>query len=297
MKTLFALVILALPVLGFGITPESQEKSILTTDEDEPRIPGYIDAQGRKQGYFVIYGKDVPEKTEYPPDGRVEEGNYKDDRKHGEWITYHPDGVTPRVKGMFVDGRANGAYEKYDQDGNKIEESSYHNGKQLGNYTSYYANGQPKQQKTFNAEGKEHGVTTFYFENGKPQFVVNKVNGVPTGEATRYWEDGSVKEVLVYDDSGKVISTTVVNADPPATASVETGSGGPNGSGGILKEGKKFQPDGYNKVYNQAQELWMDGQFKGGKLWEGKLYKYDSDGILLNIEIWKNGAYHSDGQL
>jgi hypothetical protein len=41
----------------------------------------------------------------------------------------------------------------------------------------------------------------------------------------------------------------------------------------------------------------MDGQFKTGKLWDGKLYKYDSDGILLKIEIWKSGAYHSDGQL
>ncbi len=30
---------------------------------------------------------------------------------------------------------------------------------------------------------------------------------------------------------------------------------------------------------------------------EWKAYKYDSDGILLKIEIWKRGKYHSDGQL
>ena len=41
----------------------------------------------------------------------------------------------------------------------------------------------------------------------------------------------------------------------------------------------------------------MDGIFKNSKLWEGKYYKYDDDGILLKYEIWKNGCYHSDGQL
>lgn len=294
MKTLLALVITVLPPWGFGITPEN---TLTHIDVDEPRIPGYIDTQGRKQGYFIIYGKDAPDKTEYPAEGKVEEGNYKDDRKTGEWIVYHPDGVTPRLKGNFTDGRPNGPYVKFDTNGSKSEESSFSNGKQLGNFTSYHPNGNVKQQKTFNAEGKEHGTTTFFHDNGQPQFVVNKVNGVPVGEATRYWEDGSVKEVLVYSETGEVVSTTVVNADPPATASVETGKGGPAGTGGILRDGKKFQPDGYNKLYNQAEELWMDGQFKAGKLWDGKLYKYDSDGILLKIEIWKNGAYHSDGQL
>jgi hypothetical protein len=41
----------------------------------------------------------------------------------------------------------------------------------------------------------------------------------------------------------------------------------------------------------------MDGQFKNSRLWDGKLYVYDSEGILLKIEIWKEGKYHSDGQL
>lgn len=66
---------------------------------------------------------------------------------------------------------------------------------------------------------------------------------------------------------------------------------------GKSKDGKPLKNDGYNKVYNQDDKLWMDGEFKGGRLFDGKLYKYDSNGILIKIEIWKWGEYHSDQPL
>ncbi|MBI3134627.1 MAG: hypothetical protein HYZ14_08155 [Bacteroidetes bacterium] len=297
MNSLIKILIVMLPVVGYGITGAAATPFEPGLNEDEPRVTGYIDAAGLKQGYFIIYGKDVPEKTEYPPNGKIEEGNYKDDRKVGEWITYHTDGITPRTKGMYVDGRPNGAYVRINPDGSTKEAGIFNDGKQLGVYTQYHPNGIVAQKKTFNAEGKEEGTSTIYYENGQPQFVYTKVNGVTTGEATRYWEDGSVKEILTYSSTGKVIATEVVNANPPVPAIVEEGSGGPSGLDGFILDGKKFQADGYNKVYTKSEELWMDGYFKSGKLWNGELYKYDSDGLLLKIEIWKNGAYHSDGQL
>jgi hypothetical protein len=64
----------------------------------------------------------------------------------------------------------------------------------------------------------------------------------------------------------------------------------------IVKNGK-FQPNGYNKVYNVEGEIWQDGDFKEGKLFNGKVYVYDRDGILLKVKVFKNGVYHSDGQL
>jgi len=302
MKRSIATLIFVIPMLAYGVTtnitnyfPGSNNDK--NADGDDPKATGYIDAAGLKQGYFIIYGRDVPEKTEYPLDGKVEEGAYKDDRKTGEWIVYHTDGLTPRLKGSYKDGRPSGPYTKFDQSGAKKEEGTYQNGKQLGAFTTYHPNGIVAQQKTFNAEGKTDGPVRFYYDNGQEQFEFTTVNGVPTNEATRYWEDGSVKEIITYSATGEVVATKIVNANP-ATASVATkGSGGPSGSGGVMRDGKKFEADGYNKVYNKAEELWMDGQFKTGKLWEGKLYKYDTDGILLKIEIWKNGAYHSDGQL
>ncbi len=294
MKSFLSTLLLAVPFLGFGSLVENSSNPLL--DAEEPRKTGYKDANGLKQEYWIIMSSDMPEKG-YAAGGKIEEGNYKDDRKVGQWIMYHTDGATPRLKGNFVDGRPNGPYIKFDEKGNKTEESSYNKGKQSGTFITYYSDGTVKQEKTFNADGKEEGTVKFYHPNGELQYSGTMVNGVPTGESTRYWEDGSVKEVVTYGTGGTVLSTKVVNAEPPVAVKTETGNGGPVGSSGIMKDGKKFQSDGYNKVYNKAEELWMDGTFKGGKLWDGKLYKYDSDGILLKIEIWKNGAYHSDGQL
>jgi len=299
MKRFFTTLIFVIPVLGYSITNDRTGKSSSIVMEGiDPQATNVKDGQGWKQGKWIVLGKHMPEKN-YPPEGKIEEGTYLDDKKTGEWIMYHTDGITPRTRGNFENGRPKGGYIKFDETGAKKEEGTFANGKQSGSFTTYYPNGQAAQVKTFNAEGKEDGPVVYYHENGQKEFEFNKVNGVTTGEATRYHEDGSVKEKIVYSGDGSVASTTVVNETPAGgtVAKVETGSGGPDGKGGVTKDGKKFAAEGYNKLYNKADELWMDGQFKGAKLWDGKLYKYDSDGILLKIEIWKNGAYHSDGQL
>jgi hypothetical protein len=41
----------------------------------------------------------------------------------------------------------------------------------------------------------------------------------------------------------------------------------------------------------------MDGEFKNGQLWDGKVFDYSRDGILLKVRVFKLGKYHSDGQL
>ncbi len=251
------------------------------------------DAQGRKQGQWVVYGKDAPNKG-YPADGKIEEGPYKDDRKNGTWTSYHKDGATPRLIGVYEDGRPKGTYKKFHENGEVKEEGAFVNGKQQGTFKTYYEDGTVAQEKTFNAEGKEDGVQKYYHPNGQVEFEFTKKNGVNSGTATRYTSDGQVKQVTTYGANGEVVS--VDNKDVKEEKVVETGGGGPSGNGGDTK-GKPFEKDGYNKVYNKNEDLWMDGKFQSGKLWDGKLYKYDSDGILLKIEIWKNGKYHSDGQL
>ena len=46
------------------------------------------DEQGRKQGYWIIYGKYKPEKG-FCDSFKIEEGIYLDSRKHGSWIKYN----------------------------------------------------------------------------------------------------------------------------------------------------------------------------------------------------------------
>lgn len=49
--------------------------------------------------------------------------------------------------------------------------------------------------------------------------------------------------------------------------------------------------------YNCHNEIIFEGLYKDEEKWEGKEYVYDKDGILIKVKIWKNGEYHSDGQL
>lgn len=297
MKSIFTTLVFVIPFLGFSFADDRNfNLASISAEGYDPnqKAPNRIE-NGLKQGHWCYYGKDMPEKG-YPTEGKIEEGEFKDDKKTGKWIMYHKDGKTPRTVGNFENGRPKGAYEKYNESGVKIEEGTFANGKQTGSFKRYYDDGTLAQEKTFNAEGKEDGEVKMYHPNGQLEFVYTKSNGVTTGPATRYNEDGSVKQEIVYGPDGTVTSTKDVNIQS-STASTTSGSGGPSGASGKTKDGKKFAPDGYNKVYNDDDELWMDGTFKSGKLWDGKLYKYDSDGILLKIEVWKNGAYHSDGQL
>lgn len=55
--------------------------------------------------------------------------------------------------------------------------------------------------------------------------------------------------------------------------------------------------NGYNKIYNENFDIFLDGDFRNYRLWDGKVYEYDEDGILLRVKVYKNGKYHSDGQL
>ena len=41
----------------------------------------------------------------------------------------------------------------------------------------------------------------------------------------------------------------------------------------------------------------MDGEFKDAKLWTGKHYIYDENGLLERIEVYKDGKYVGNGVL
>lgn len=284
MKTMpLLLLLIALPLTSFKLYGQSDTLNQTIS--------------GLKQGYWVVYGKDKPDKG-YPPEGKIEEGPYVDNRKEGRWIKYHVDGVTPRLKGVYKNGHPNGAFEKFHTTGGSSQKGTYGNKRMTGAFLITNEEGIVTQRKTFNPSGREEGKVEMFYDDGTPQMVMNKKNGVTTGDAITYYPNGDVKKVITYSDTGDIVTKVDKNrVNPPKGATEPAGGGGPRGDKGVIKDGSKFNRDGYNKLYNDDDEIWMDGQFKGSKFWAGKLFKYDSDGILLKIEIWKNGKYHSDGQL
>jgi len=281
-------------VLFFGFIPRTV---FALNDGDQDDKTNTKDNAGKKQGKWVYYGKDRPAEG-YPEDGKVEEGPYKDDRKEGTWIKYYHDGVTPKLKGEYKNNRPEGAYVKINPKGVIIERGVFVKGKYIDSLVRYHQNGNVEYEGFYNESGNENGKIKFYYANGQVEFEYNSENGSSRGKAVRYYENGDVKEIIHYNAEGAVErSEQKEMVSAPVKVKVEVSKENAPKIGQPRTKGAKFQPNGYNKVYNDNDEIWQDGEFRNSQLWNGKVYEYDRDGILLKVRVFKEGVYHSDGQL
>ena len=256
------------------------------------------DTQGKKQGRWIYFGKDRPAEG-FPAEGKIEEGPYKDDRKEGVWIKYHNDGVTPKLKGEYVNNRPQGVYTKLYPNGKVMEQGTFERNLYQDSLKRFHENGKLKYEANYNIAGNEQGSVKYFYPNGQLEFEYSAQDGKTIGKAARYYENGDVKEILVYGNDGslekseqkEMVSPAVNVVNPSASKETAPKIATPR------TKGVKFAPNGYNKVYNSNDEIWQDGNFKNGQLSDGKVYEYDRDGILLKVKVFKNGVYHSDGQL
>ncbi len=281
--------------LGIGSYTYAEDVRNSNDEQDDPKI-NQKDDQDRKQGKWITFGKDEPEKG-YPMEGKISEGTYKDDRRNGRWTMYYKDGETPKIEGEFVNNRPNGPFVRYHPNGQIKEMGTFNKRRYTDSLKRFNEEGVVVYESSYNEAGKEAGTVKYFHDNGNPEFVYQANNGVPTGKATRYWPNGDVKEEITYAADGTVQETTgeVERVNPPVNVEKPGGNDAPKGPApsGV----KDFKPNEYNKIYNDDKELWMEGDFKNGRLFDGRLYIYDEDGLLLKVEVYKEGVYHSDGQL
>ncbi|MEY3439146.1 MAG: hypothetical protein RL265_1731 [Bacteroidota bacterium] len=258
----------------------------------------FKDINGKKQGKWVYLGKDRP-KEGFPANGKIEEGVYKNNRKEGVWIKYYQDGVTPKLKGEYSNNRPQGTYYKYFPNGRVMEQGNFSGNLYRDSLKRFHENGKIEYEANLNDQGKEQGSVKYFYPNGQLEFEYIAAAGVPKGKAVRYLENGTIKEILFYGENGEVAKfeeKVAVKQIEQATIPEVKGESAPKITS-PRTNGIKFQPNGYNKVYSLNNEIWQDGNFKNGILWDGKVYEYDKDGILLKVKVFKNGIYHSDGQL
>lgn len=62
------------------------------------------------------------------------------------------------------------------------------------------------------------------------------------------------------------------------------------------KKEEKTPPDNI-KIPKNSKPITEDGEYKDGKLWNGKKYIYDKNGLLEKIEIYKEGKYVGDAEI
>ncbi len=256
------------------------------------------DKKGRKQGFWIYHGRDMPN-LGYPLDGKVEEGNYKDNRKYGIWIKYHKDGVTPKLKGNYNNNRPSGKFTKNYTNGKTWMQGTIYRNKYKDSLKRFYKNGRLEYSANYNEYGREEGQVKYLYPNGQVKFAYDAQDGVPVGKASRYYENGDIKEIIYYSINGKVEKSEVRKMVNPKVKIIDKNLSKeyPPKVNSPRTKGNIFKSNGYNKVYDSNDEIWQDGEFRNNRLWDGKVYEYDSDGILLKVKVFKEGLYHSDGQL
>jgi antitoxin component YwqK of YwqJK toxin-antitoxin module len=262
------------------------------------------DENGRKQGKWIVYGKNRPGEC-YQADQKVEEGRYADNKKTGIWIDYHCNG-NMKSRFTFVNGRPNGAMKIFHENGKISEEGIWQNNRWVGTYRLYYDNGQTQHEFTFNESGRRQGNQKYYFENGQVAVEGNFENGKESGTIKEYYENGDMKAEKNYND-GTVDETSVKIFQPKKPLkklSEEVAENAPEVKLNVdekpneaaVPEGKKAPTvlNGKYILYNKNKQITKDGVFKDNRFMEGQAYFYDENGILERIAVYRNGMYMGD---
>lgn len=254
-----------------------------------------VDEMGRKQGYWRVLAPKA-EKPEYPDGQLIEEGRYTNSKRIGIWRRYWPNGqVMSEIN--YQMGRPKGEYKTYYPTGKVEEQGTWDLDRNTGKFQRWHPNGKLAQDFVFNAFGVRDGEQKYYHENGQLAVQVAVEEGREDGTLKRYTPDGQLQQVAEFNNGvidqanskylKPVPKAEEVKVDPKAEAAPAVlPTERPNAM--------VFRENGFNTLYDQQLRLSQQGEFKNGRLWDGKRYVYDADGILDRIQVFKGGRYAGD---
>ena len=120
---------------------------------------------------------------------------YADNQKY-EGIVYE-NYVKPKLKYTVKEGRMNGPYELFYENGRLKRKTTFKDDKYHGPYEEFYENGQ-LAIKTFFKSGKYHGSLQMYYKNGQLEAEGNHIEGSYDGRQRKYYENGKLKSSISY---------------------------------------------------------------------------------------------------
>lgn len=287
---------LLIAMLSFGaVSSQAQKFQMLGKD-----TINYVDVSGKKQGTWIIYGKDKNEPC-YQPEQKAEEGKFRENRKTGQWIEYYCNGQ-PKSKVTFVNGRPDGYAVTYHENGKIYEEGMWKNNRWVGDYKMFYENGNVQHDFTFNNGGKREGNQKYYHENSELAIEGNFKNGKEAGVVKEYNENGELKATKNFNEGNvDVASIKTFETKTVAKAPEKVSTEMPKAL--VTKEEKTSNSNvamvlnGKHTLYNKNKQVSKDGIFKDNRLIDGKAYFYNNNGILDHVSVYKNGIYVGDTQV
>lgn len=279
------------------------------------------DANNLKQGHWIIFNQNG-KYTGYSEGQKVEEGDYLNNKKVGVWTKYYPNGnVNHEI--TFTNNTPNGYAKFYYKDGTLQEEGMWQGSKWVGEYKYYHENGQVFYHWNYNSSGKRDGRQEYYHANGNLMFEGDWKSGNETGVIKEYYEDGSLKAErsfnngkieptatktfpigMKYHPNAKKIEPKVTVIEKKAESEV-TDAEVKNSEASELEVTSKSQPvvkqasenkdlgiieDGQHTTYDSKGNKLKEGEFKSGRLLNGKEYQYSKDGKLIKTFIIKGGV-------
>ena len=256
----------------------------------------YIDANGKKQGHWIIFGRMQKDKS-YANYAKVEEGKFVDDSKTGIWVGYFPNG-NKKSEFTYVNNRPNGPAISYNEKGIKTEEGTWVGTHWVGTYQLFYDDGTPRQAYNYNQFGVREGKETDWNPNGTVAIEWTEKNGKEDGWKKEYDGNGNLVRETFYNGGAIDNSKTIVHEVKPtvAKADVVVPDPPPPPPPQVKPPSGVFNGEGQWTLYQNGQ-VSMKGTFHNKKLVDGEYRIYDNNGMLTQIKLYKGGAYIGDGPI
>jgi uncharacterized protein len=260
MKSLYSFLFMIILAMPFRLTGQE-----VSQDNKYPDSINRKDDSGNKTGYWIekandvtykgeyvankknnnwvgYYSNNVVSKVEYYSNG-VKDGisvqldrkgkitlleHYKNGMLHGQVIAYSSMTEIPVSEAMYANGKKNGMYRQF-YDNGKIQEETWFkndmkdgvskwnnkNGQRLAEYnykannfdgvqTTFYENDTVQTINTYK-DNKLSGESKEFYRNGKIKASGKYVNGLKEGAWTEYNELGKIEKVTRYKEGEEII--------------------------------------------------------------------------------------------
>lgn len=214
----------------------------------------YSYKNGELDGLNVVYYKNNIEEI----------GHWKDGKQNGLFQMYTEDGILID-SGTFKDGERDGVTEQFYNDTGKLRVSAnYKNGVLEGEFKAYYPNGNLQVEVNY-VNGEMNGDFKEYHENKKIRLSGSYKNSLQEGEWKSYLEDGTLESIINY----KVGELHGIKEDYYKNGNVWT-----------RQEFKNNDLDGVYEVYYENGNPQLKAKIKNGQTIEEQ--RFNHDGTLYN---------------
>lgn len=224
---------------------------------------------------------------EYYPSGKVRrEASFRDGKREGVWREFDEDGnvINSQTykKGTLVsngvvgtDGKRRGEYKEFYSDSTLRAEGLFIDGLRSGEWKFFYHNGKVQEVGSYK-EGQPDGPWMWYYDNGQKQIEEQFYKGQPNGPYKEYDSKGNVIVSGTYFDGMKNGKWTEQIGDMCTT--------------GEYRNDKQV---GEWTSYYDNDKMAFRGTFNAGYP-DGEHFYYYENGKLREIQVYAAGVKNGD---